>query len=422
MKRTLFMVLAAVVLTMPSRAQEDEWHYTQGWMPISVYNPSAADFEDVKAGPTPQNMSEAVAKMPALPTIEQIYSIEAKEKALRAIYEPYSKSLFAALELNGQISQEVDLRIQAAGQKQQKVNQKAMAQYNANVNAGLMPSQQEMMEMMMSGEINPNWSEDKIMDAMAGKFAAKWGVSKQEYLKIIGMAQKNEKQAEAYLKSNHPDLYNRLYAVNSPYGNENVHPDDPRTPAFDRISDELQKAQEDLTEALNAYGNNIVYTGGVSEYSKLFQQMETEWNNSPEAKQIEAIEAALQKRIDAWYLTLNNVKDDIPYPDWYTAERRKENVLIDQWNKRWAAQWLKIAQEGDKKLRPIYAHIAELDAENEQLGKQGDTEVFHYLMNKKLACSLFGYVLSVYSPVNDAISFPSIEHVTETGFTIIEKQ
>ena len=81
MKRTLFMVLAAVVLTMPSRAQEDEWHYTQGWMPISVYNPSAADFEDVKAAPTPQNMSEIVAKMPALPTVEQIYSIEAKEKA-----------------------------------------------------------------------------------------------------------------------------------------------------------------------------------------------------------------------------------------------------------------------------------------------------------------------------------------------------
>lgn len=419
MKRTFLMVLAAVVLAMPGRAQEDAWHYTQGWIPTGVYSPSAADFENVKAAPTPRNMSEAVAKMPAMPTLEQIYSLEAKEKALRAVYEPYHKSLFAALDQSGKESQEVDRRIQASGKKQQAISQKAIAQYNANVNAGLMPSQQEMMQMMMSGEINPNWSEDKIMDVMAGKFASKWGVSKQEYIKIINMAQKNPKGTEAYLKSNHPDLYNRLYAANAPYGNENVHPDDPRQPEFDRINDELLKAQDDLNAALTSYGNNLINTGGVSEYGKLFEQMDKEWSNSPEAKQIEAIEEALQKRIDAWYKTLTNAKGDVPYPAWYETERQKENALIDEWNKRWAAKWLKVAQEGDAKLRPIFKHIAELDAENEQLGQQGDTEEFHYLTNKKLACTLYGYVLQVYSPVNDAIAFPAIEHVATTGYTVV---
>ena len=111
----------------------------------------------------------------------------------------------------------------------------------------------------------------------------------------------------------------------------------------------------------------------------------------------------------------------MPYPDWYTAERKKENALIDQWNKRWATQWLKIAQEGDQKMRTIYAHVGELETENEQLGKQGDPESYHYLLNKKLISGLFGYALQVYMPVNDAISFPSIEHVTDTGFVIIEK-
>ena len=421
MKRIFFLALAAVVLTMPSMAQEEDWHYTQGWMPNAFYTPSASDLADVKAGPTPKDISDLVAKMPAVPTVEQIYSIEAKEKAIRAIYEPYQKSLYAAMEQNAKEGMNVDRRMQAAGKKQQASNKQAMAQYQSNVDAGLMPSQQEMMALYMSGEITENMSEAQMMDVMAGHFAAKWGVSKQEYIKIINMAQKNEKQAEAYLKSNHPDLYNRLYAANVQYGDSNVHPDDPRTPAFDRISEELMKAQENLTEVINAYGNNTIYTGGVPEYTVLFQQMEKEWNNSPEAKQIEAIEEALRKRIDAWYLTLKDLKSDIPYPAWFTEERQKENALIDQWNRRWATKWLKIAQEGDKKLRPIYAHVAELDAENEQLGKQGDSEEFHYLANKKLVTSLFGYALQVYMPVNDAISFPAIEHVETTGYTIIEK-
>lgn len=420
MKRTWFMVLAAVVLTMPSRAQESEWHYTQGWVPDGMYNPSPSDFEDVQAGPTPRNISELVAKMPAVPTVEQIYSIEAKEKALRATYQPFYQSIEAALLLNQQEALSVNNRMQSAGKKQQASNRNAMAQYQSNVNAGLMPSQQEMMALYMSGEITESMSESQMMDVMAGHFASKWGVSKQEYLKIIGMAQSNPKACEAYIQSNHPDLYKRLYAANAQYGDSNVRPDDPRVPAFDRISDELMKAQEDLTEAINMYGNNVIYSGKVSEYDKLFDKMRQEWDNSPEAKQIEAIQEALTQRLDAWIATLKDV-NDVPYPDWYTAERKKENALIDQWNKRWAAQWLKIAQEGDKKLRPIYAHVAELDAENEQLGKQGDADDLHYLANKKLVNSLFGYVLQVYMPVNDAISFPAIEHVTDTGFVIVEK-
>lgn len=420
MKHTFFVVLAALMLTVPVWAQEDEWHYTQDWMPNGFYSYSAADFEDVQAASTPQNISDLVARMPAVPTVEQIFTIEAKTKVLRAVYDPYYKSMFAAMEKNAMQSQDIDRRMQAAGKKQQASNKQAMAQYQSNVNAGLMPSQQEMMQLYMSGEITEKMSEQQMMDVMAGKFAAKWGVSKQEYLKIISMAQSNPKACEAYMQSNHPDLYKRLYAANAEYGDSNVHPDDPRKPAFDRISNELFKAQDDLTAAINAYGNNVVYSGGVSEYNQLYEQMHKEWNNSPEAKQIEDIEAALQKRIDEWYRTVT-IKGDVQYPAWYTAERQKENALIDQWNKRWATQWVKIAQDGDKKIRPIFAHIAELDAENEQLGKQGDQEDFLYLANKKLVSSLFGYALQVYAPISDAISFPSIEHVLDTGYVIVEK-
>ena len=419
MKKVLFTALAGIVLTMPLMAQEEEvWHYTQGWIP-SWYSTSI-NLDDIKAASTPKNMLEAVDRMPAFPTAEQIYTVEAKEKALRDIYQPYEKALFAAWDKNGEVSRDVDRRIKVAGEKQQKSNQKAKAQYQSNVNAGLMPSQQEMMDMMMSGEINPNWSEDKIMDAMAGKFAAKWGVSKQEYLKIINMAQSNPKGAEAYIKSNHPDLYKRLYAANTPYGNENVHADDPRKPEFDRINDELLKAQDDLQEARVAYGDNLQYSQTHSKYMKIYEQMEKEWDNSPEAKQIEAIETALQKRIEEWSLTLNNVKGDVPYPAWFTTERKKENALIDQWNRRWATKWIKVAEDGDKAYRPIFRRIAELGVENDRIGEQGDTEEMIYLTNKKLVCTLYGQMMSLYVPIRDAMAFPAIEHVATTGYMIVE--
>ena len=419
MKKILFTALAGIVLAMPLMAQEEEvWHYTQGWIP-SWYSTSI-NLDDIKAASTPKNMLEAVDQMPAFPTAEQIYTVEAKEKALRDIYQPYEKALNAAWDKNGEVSRDVDRRIKVAGEKQQKSNQKSMAQYQSNVNAGLMPSQEEMMDMMMSGEINPNWSEDKIMDAMAGKFAAKWGISKQEYIKIINMAQSNPKGTEAYLKSNHPDLYKRLYAANAPYGNENVHADDPRKPEFDRINDGLLKAQDDLQEARVAYGDNLQYSQTHSKYMKIYEQMEKEWDNSPEAKQIETIEAALQKRIEEWSLTLKNVKGDVPYPAWFTTERKKENALIDQWNKRWATKWIKVAEDGDKAYRPIFRRIAELGMENDKIGQQGDTEEMIYLTNKKLVCTLYGQMMSLYVPIRDAMAFPAIEHVATTGYTIVE--
>ena len=419
MKKILLIALTALFAISPMMAQEEEeWRYTQGWI-TNLYT-GYIELENVKAAPTPKTMLEAVDRMPAFPTVDQIYTVEAKEKALRTIYQPYEKALNAAWEKNGEVSRDVDRRIQVAGAKQQKSNKKAMAQYQSNVNAGLMPSQQEMMQMMMSGEINPDWPEDKIMDAMAGKFAAKWGVSKQEYIKIINMAQKNPKGTEAYLKSNHPDLYKRLYAANSPYGNENVNADDLRKPEFDRINDGLLKAQDDLQAARVAYGDDLTSYNGTSKYGKILEQMEKEWDNSPEAKQIDAIEKALQKRIDEWYPSVANRQGTVPYPAWFTTERQKENALIDQWNKRWAIKWRQVAEDGDKAYRSIFRRIAELGAENDRIGEQGDTEEMIYLTNKRMVCTLYGQMMSLFMPIRDALSFPAIEHVETTGYMIVE--
>jgi len=416
--KKLFL-LAAVVLALPMMAQDEEWRWSQEFIrPSANIYRSPEAYPDVKAIGTPQSLAEVVAAMPAVPTVEIVYNPEVKEQALRTTYMPFEKAMAEALFQNSQRSLVIDNQIKAFGAKQQKTNQKAMAQYNANVNAGLMPSQQEMMEMMMSGEIDPNWPEAKIMDAMAGKFAAKWGVSKEEYLKIMNLAQKNEKQAASYLQTNHPDLYNRLYAVNSPYGNENVHADDPRDAQFGQIGDQLSALQEQLNEALGVYSG--MGTSQSQRYGTLTAQMDEDWKICSEAREIDAIEAALDKRVEMWYRTID-AKGDVPYPDWWTAERKRINAIVDKWNRRWAEQWMQIVQDGDTQLRPIMQRAAELETENENLGKQGTQENFNYLMNKKLLCAIFAYLPQVTRLYDDAFNFPCLEHVEETGNIIVEK-
>lgn len=417
MKKSLFMALAAIVLAMPSMAQDEEWRWSQDRVASDLSYTTPPNFEGVTPARVPQTVSEAVKALPAVPTVEQIITPEAKEKAIRATHQPYSMALEQMSLRLMKEDEGLRRRQDAIRMKQAQQGQHAMQQYQSNVNAGLMPSQQEMMALYMSGEINENMSDEQMMDVMAGKFAAKWGISKQEYLKIIGMAQSNPKGCEAYIKSNHPDLYKRLYAANAGYNTQDI-PDDPRDERLGQIGEELAELQQQLEEPLSNYNYNYMLSASRSQsaYSKMLEQMRADWKTCSEAKQIDAIEDALQKRIDEWTKTLSyDVFDDVPYPAWFGTERKKENALIDQWNRRWAAKWLKIAQDGDASIRPIFEKLIALEAENEQLGKQGDSENAIYLSNKLRINSFFSFLVGAKQPAQDAFSFPCIEFVETSG-------
>lgn len=420
MKKLFIMAIAAVVLAMPSMAQEDEWRWSQDRIAHDLSYVNIPTVEGVRAARTPQTFAEAVAAFPQVPHVEDILSPEAKEQALRKTYKPYELALQNAMTRAMGEETQLQKRLDAVRSQQAQRGQQAMAQYQSNVNAGLMPSQQEMMELYMSGAIKENMSEAQMMDVMAGKFAAKWGISKEEYLKIINMAQRNPKSTEAYLKSNHPQLYKRLYAANAGFDTQEV-ADDPRDARLGEIGEELMDLQTQLSEAINMYryDDPVAPKSVILKDDKLFEEARADWKNCSEAKQVDAIEDALQKRIESWIATLNGNNGEVPYPAWFTTERKKENALIDQWNKRWATKWIKVAEDGNKAYRPIFRRIAELGEENDRIGEQGDTEAMIYLTNKKLVCTLYGQMTSLYIPIRDAMAFPAIEHVVTTGYTIV---
>ena len=418
MKKIFLMVLSAAVLAMPMMAQERPSENMIG-------DGSYEQQENVQTIAVPQTIAEAVAALPALPTVAQISSASAKSVVDARTYTPYKEAIQQTMLILTQQNAGIQARIRAAQQKQQKRSQGAMQQYQSNVNAGLMPSQEEMMALYMSGEIKETMSDEQMMDVMAGKFAQKWGVSKQEYLKIIGMAQSNPKGCEAYIKANHPQLYQRLYAANAPYGKDNVVADDSRDPEFSRIGGELTELQSQLLTGISVYSGNGVQGRDAqtygSAYTLLYNQMLSDWKTSAEAKQIDEIETKLWERVEEWLTTLNAEGDEVTYPGWWTEERKKENAIIDQWNQRYAERWLKTAADGEKLIKGAFEKIATLETENAQLGAQGDQENMLYLMNLQVLNTLSGMLLQLTFPYQDALRFPCIEHQPETGGFVMEK-
>ena len=408
MKHIFSILLVSALMAMPLAAQ-DEYRPSEGMIGDGSYELSEA----IQPIPTPMTIAQAVAALPALPTVEQICSAQVKSAYAQSNLAPYKAAIGQVMLIGTSQSQSLMMRIQAAQAKNAQRGQRAMQQYNSNVNAGLMPSQQEMMELYMSGAITENMSEAQMMDVMAAKFAQKWGVSKDDYIKIMNLAQRDEKQAAAYLKSNHPQLYQRLYAANVAYGDENVLAEDTRDTRFAEIAEELRSL---LEQVMQSVGDN-----SSDAYGQLADNMREEWKTCAEAKQIDAIETKLWERVQEWESTLNVYGGEVTYPAWWTEERKKENAQIDKWNRRNAEKWLKIATEEDKALRTMFEKIGALETENEELGQQGDTENMIYLMNKQQLITFYGMLQQLFIPIERALMFPCVEHQEETGSAILGK-
>lgn len=220
------------------------------------------------------------------------------------------------------------------------------------------------------------------------------------------------------------DIHSRLDAANAGHNTQNE-ADDNRNIRFGEITAEIQRAGEEFNQLLLSYTGNGASDNETQRYGtayvKLREQLRDDWKNCSEAKEIEAIETRLQSRTDEWIATLNTKADEVPYPAWWTAGRTKENALIDRWNSRAAVRWLKIAQEGEQQFKAVFGKLAKLEEENEQLAAQGEADNTIYLTNKLLLNGYMQQLVRFIQPYEDALRFPFIEHVEETGSAIPSK-
>ena len=423
------MAWASVALALPMMAQEFD-HQIEALITGGGY-----ELEESIPATKINSFADLINKRPAMPTVNDLITPEAKTAYARRGASAY---YLGALNFRGTLigkQQELNNQTIELGKKQKKSNQKSKAQYNANVNAGLMPSQQEMMQLYMSGEINEKMSDEQMMDVMAGKFAAKWGISKQEYIKIINMAQTNPKGTEAYLKSNHPSLYNRLYAANAQFGNENVNAGDPHENEYGALGEQLSAL---ANEAFDFRNNNMDMVKHVqhnahinsadlmhmgvgaalglptNELEDLYAQIIDGWPTSAECRRAIQMEDQLAARLDNWDCCKNAKEGQtICYPSWWIEGRKSENALIDAYNRKQAEKWLAEVKAYDVKMTAMMKRLIELDNQLEQIRNGGEiTAAYAAAKNQAYIAAThlydFNFVLEV------ALRFPHVVHQEES--------
>ena len=423
MKRLFVIAMASALLAMPMMAQE-EWEH-------ELMSHATTDYEKPEnvAPMRISSMADAINKRPALPTIADLMSPEAKTAYAKkgALAYEAGTDQFHLDFLSKRTALQNKLQELQAKRTQQHANQRAQMQKASQ--QGLMLSQEETMQVIMSSGLNlETATEEQMMNVLADAYAKKWNISQADARTFMGMAMSNPKKAEAFLQQKYPDLYNRLEAA-APKANE-AFQQDPNEDAYGKLQDQLMDLSEEarnLKESsmeMSAHMNNTMranslpgnYYLGLAPTNKLeglFVEIIGNWPKSAECTKAIQIDNNLVARLDKWEYWHGAVEGQtICRPAWWVDGRKQENALCDTYTKRYAEKWIAAAHEYDAQLQSIANRMLALDAQLEQL-RGGKAETLAYCMAKLQVYTVEMYLVDYYRMASIYLTCPCIEHQEE---------
>lgn len=422
MKRTLFLVLAGIILAIPVTAQE--WEH-------EIMSHATSGYE-VPEGIVPMKistMADMINKRPALPTVADLMSPEAKAAYARKGALAYEAAIQPfRLNFQGeQMALQNKMRELQSQRQQQYAQQRNYTEQASK--QGLMLSQEETMQVIMSSGLNlETATEEQMMNVLADAYAKKWNISQADARTFMGMAVKNPKQAEAFLKQKYPALYSKLEA-NAPKAKDYVI-DDPNEDAYGKLQDQLMNLSEEIrnleessmemskhtSNTMRANGLPGDYSLGLATTNKLenlFIEAIAGWPKSAECTQAIQIENGLNDRLDNWeYWKGAKEGQTICRPAWWIDGRKQENALFDAYTKRTAEQWIAAAHEYDAQLQSVANRLLALDAQLEQL-RGGKEETLAYCMAKLQVFTVEMYLFDYYRMASTYLDSPCIYHQEE---------
>ena len=376
------------------------------------------------------SLEEAVSRRPSLPTVADLMSAEAKaayaKKALA--YEQAAQLFNGEQQLAMQRLQGDIIRLGNEQRQKQARQQQAMQQASAK---GLMPSQQEIMQAIMSSGLDlEHASEEQMMNVVADMYAKKWNISQADARTFMAMATTQPQKAEAFLKQKYPALYQNL-ASNMPDASE-FQNDDTNENAYGDLGDQLMA----LSEQAREYKNNMMdmskhlqldmKVNAIEQYAislpwlptneleQLYWQIMTTWSSSDECTKAGKMEEALMARWDEWTTTVKAKEGGVPYPQWWVDERKKENALIDAWNKRQAEAWIVAMTKYDSELQAMAQKLVSLDNQLESL-RGGKPMTVAYAMAKTQVHTARMNLQDYFMNCSAALSFPHVNRLPEQG-------
>lgn len=421
--KKIFMMAVTMFFVLPMMAQEFEHE---------IMSHATMDYEVPKEG-TPMKintMAEAIRKRPALPTVADLMSPEAKTAYLlkNAVAEYVVGIDQFHLYFQGEQMKLQNTMHQAQAKRQNQHTQQREYMEQAS-KQGLMLSQEETMQVIMSSGLDlEHATEEQMMNVLADAYAKKWNISQADARTFMAMAMRNPQQAENFLKQKYPALYNKLEA-NAPKA-KNYVMDDPNDEAYDKILNQLMDLAEEArtikdnnmdmsqhmqnTMRVNDLPGNV--TLGLAPTNKLeaiFLDIITGWPKSAECTKAIQIEDGLDARLENWQYWKGAVEGQtICRPSWWIDGRKQENALFDTYTKRNAEKWIATAHEYDAKLQSIADRLLAFDAQLEQL-RGGKEESVNYCMAKIQVYAVEMYLADYYRMNQTYLTCPCIEHQEE---------
>ena len=383
----------------------------------AIVNPEY-NTEDSATPMTISSISDVLNKRPALPTVNDLLSPEAKKAYAYKGALAWEQGTMNYRASSQSRYMELQNKILAAGNKQRQQQTRQQNFINEASAKGLMPSQQEIMQALMaSGYDLEKITPEQSINVIAGVYSKKWNIPEADVKQFLTLVQSDDRKAEAFLAQKHPDLYKKL-AGNAPNSSEFMDVDTKEN-EYGKLGGQISDLAEEarvLKDYVSSLGNFHVAGLPTNKLEDLYTQIADGWKSSSECKQVIQIETGLQERLNSWEPCVeSNMGKDIPFPSWWTQGRKQENAVIATWNKQNAQKWLTAVAEYDGQLRALYERLEVLDKQLEQV-RSGDAETFAYLDAKMQVYIAEQLLLDYYSMFTVALGFPCAVPQEETKY------
>lgn len=227
-------------------------------------------------------------------------------------------------------------------------------------------------------------------------------LSKEELEKM------DEDEVLEYMQKNHPDILAALTkGTGTATGNTGLKINEAKADAYDSILTRLSDIQEKASAHLfsDMFNNEL-----QNDFAELRKEILNSWKTSPEYAKVNQMEDELVRKVNDF--NKNNYGKFQDYPPYWSAERKKQNEVIDQWNIRQTEKWLKKIAEWQAKYKAEAEEIAELDSRLDKI-RGNDEEDFLYLQAKMTAATLNERVTRYVNLSGGVFCAPQIQHVPE---------
>lgn len=186
----------------------------------------------------------------------------------------------------------------------------------------------------------------------------------------------------------------------------------------DSADDKLGAKINELTEVVNRIViNNSMMAGVISGKNPIdhaANQIKASWKGSDAYKKVYEIEKDIDGKLDEYFRKHSSNGAIIDYPSFWVDGRKKENAIINDFNKASAGKWVKALQTELDKYLPLLDEIAKLDAEIDAL--YPDRKSSENLGHKNSLSQAFMSVSTLIEDILEkAYAMPYIENVAESN-------